>query len=57
MRITKGKMVYTIAEHMNGWIISYTSGKLVVEFKISKTECATFSELKNYILTSDEFGG
>ena len=57
MKITKGTIEYAISEHSNSWTVSYSEGKLVIEYKIPKSECTTLKELEHRILTSDEFGG
>lgn len=57
MKITKGKIEYAVSEHSSSWTVSYSAGKLVVEYKIPKSECATLNELEERILSSDEFGG
>lgn len=57
MKITKGKIEYAISENSNSWMISFSEGKLVVEYKIPKSVCSTLNELEKLILTSDEFGG
>lgn len=57
MKITKGTNVYSVSERSEYWLVSYTAGKLIVEYKVFKSECETFNELEQRILTSDEFGG
>ena len=57
MKIIKGTTEYSVSERSEYWIVSYSAGKLIVEYKIFKSECATFDELKHRIITSDEFGG
>lgn len=57
MKITKGTIEYTVSERSDYWCVSYSAGKLVVEYKVPKAECETFEELEHRILTSDEFGG
>lgn len=57
MKITKGTTEYTVTENTKNWIIVYSKGKLIVEYKISKSECKTFEELKQRVIISEEFGG
>lgn len=57
MKITKGTNEYSVSERSEYWLVSYTAGKLIVEYKVFKSECETFNELEQRILTSDEFGG
>ncbi len=57
MIIKKGNFEYTISEYGEYWSVSYSAGKLTVEYKVPKAECESLEDLEQRILTSDEFGG
>lgn len=57
MKIKKYNLEYTISEYSKYWSVSYSSGKLTVEYKVPKAECESLDDLEQRILTSDEFGG
>lgn len=57
MKIQKCNFEYTISEHSEYWSALYSAGKLKIEYKVPKAECESLEDLKQRILTSDEFAG
>jgi len=53
MSIVKGNLEYFIEEKEDCWVVAYTIDNLKFSYKVSKTRCETFKDLKK-LLTSDK---
>ena len=53
MSIIKGNMVYSVEEFNDYWLVKYSLGGIQFSYRVTKSRCQTFKELKKMI-TSDE---
>lgn len=56
MTISKNGIDYTITEHNEYWLVSYTSGKLTAEYKCKKPDYETVDDVAE-LVRSNNFGG
>lgn len=53
--IKKGDTVFTVLEFANKWKVNADNGRITLEYNVPKELCATFDELRDYILSNDIF--
>ncbi|MBO7187615.1 MAG: hypothetical protein J6V68_04390 [Clostridia bacterium] len=53
MSIVKGNMVYSVEEFDDFWLVKYSLGGIQFSYRVTKSRCQNFKELKKMI-TSDE---
>ena len=53
--IKKGNKNFEISESQNQWTVRLSDGNLNVEYKISKKDCPTFEDLKEFIEQNNAF--
>ena len=50
----KGKnMLYKVVEHKNEWVLKSKENGVNFEYKVSKSDCKTIEELKQFLKDSD----
>ena len=55
MIIEKNGVVYTVREYKNIWKLTRQNGGLIVDYSVNKNLCATFEDLKAYVLKENVF--
>mgnify|MGYP007043623883 CR=1 FL=1 len=55
MVIVKNDKNYIISELQNKWKVSTIINGMSVDYEVSKSDCATFDDLKAYVLSCDVF--
>lgn len=55
MVIVKNNVNYIVSELQNKWKVSTAINGMPIDYEVSKNDCATFDELKAYILSCDIF--
>lgn len=55
MKLEKNGKTYEVIENSKKWVINAMAGKVVLKYEISKTDCETYEELKQYMEDSKMF--
>jgi hypothetical protein len=55
MIIEKNGKTYTVRENLKSWSILINYGSIPVTFNVKKTDCASFEELKQFIIENSAF--
>lgn len=53
MTIEKNGRTYSVAEHETKWILKTEEGGVTLKYDISKKDCGSAEELKEYVASSD----
>ena len=53
MTIEKNGTAYTVNETPTGWTLITSLGNVGVSFNITKADCPTFDELKDFVAEND----
>ena len=53
--IEKGDSKYSVTEYGTKWVVKAVDGKVTLKFNVSKSDCATLDELKDYVNSNDLF--
>ncbi len=55
MKIEKNGKIYDVKEEKNSWSLSMVMGKVSLDYRISKSDCADFEALKLFVLENSAF--
>lgn len=55
MILLKNEKKFIVEESVQKWIVAFENGKLSLSYDIPKSLCATYEDLKKYILLNDLF--
>ncbi len=54
MMIEKNGKTYAVTESTTKWTLKSSYGKLDIAFDVAKESCATFDELREYVLNDND---
>lgn len=57
MKIEKNGKIYDVTELARSWKLSITIGSVPIIYKVSKNDCSTFDELKEFVAENPAFLG
>lgn len=55
MTIEKNGIIYWVKENSKSWTLSKTIGSVPITYKISKTDCPTLENLKQFVVENTAF--
>ncbi|MBQ8323239.1 MAG: hypothetical protein IJX91_04660 [Clostridia bacterium] len=50
MKIEKNGKIYEVEDNKSAWVLSVKMGKVSLDYRISKSDCADFEALRLFVL-------
>ncbi len=55
MKIEKNNKVYEVTENERAWTLNTKVGAVFVKYNVSKSDCPTLEDLKNFVIENSVF--